>query len=594
MIRSERVEQFFAELKRRRVIRALVAYGIAAFAVLQIIEPVMHGLHWPDAVLSYVVVALAIGFPVVVALAWAFDVKEGRIERAPAGERRGWRLAAVVLALGVVAAAPGVVYFFVLRKPAGPEAAAPPSIAVLPFINMSSDKETDYFSDGITEELINALAHIDGLRVASRTAVFATKGKELGIQQLGQQLNVGTLLEGSVRREGNALRITAQLIKVSDGYHLWSESYDRESKGIFAIENEIARAIAGALRRKLAGVKQGTSDVAAHDLYLQGRFYWNKRTREGIRKAIGFLEEATRRDPAYALAWNGLADALTLRVEYDGARRDEVLPRAKEAARRALELDPSLGEAHASLGLIANAERDYPSAEAEYRTAIELSPNYALPHMWLGLVLMNDGRLDRAREEMERALQLDPLSLIEREPRRGGLPRQELRRGRPAVPQDPRSRPGVHLEPRRSRRHAVDAGKAGGGARRERADPSAACARRAARDLSRARGTARGGAGARQGPRAPNGRRGPAAGRHGPPLRRARRRRSRVCRFPAGLRRGELRHRSQDRARLRRDPQRPALPRAPALPEAGVSRSTFYRTAGSLRIAPRSPAPPLW
>jgi len=324
------VEQFFAELKRRRVIRALVAYGIAAFAVLQIIEPVMHGLHWPDAVLSYVVVALAIGFPVVVALAWAFDVKEGRIERAPAGERRGWRLAAVVLAVGVVAAAPGVVYFFVLRKPAGPEAAAPPSIAVLPFINMSSDKETDYFSDGITEELINALAHVDGLRVASRTAVFATKGKELGIQQLGQQLNVGTLLEGSVRREGNALRITAQLIKVSDGYHLWSESYDRESKGIFAIENEIARAIAGALRRKLAGVKQGTTDVAAHDLYLQGRFYWNKRTREGIRKAIGFLEEATRRDPAYALAWNGLADALTLRVEYDGARRDEVLPRAKE------------------------------------------------------------------------------------------------------------------------------------------------------------------------------------------------------------------------------------------------------------------------
>jgi len=411
------MEQLFAELKRRRVIRALVAYGIAAFAVLQIIEPVMHGLHWPDAVLSYVVVALAIGFPVVVALAWAFDVKEGRIERAPAGERRGWRLAAVVLALGVGAAAPGVVYFFVLRKPAGPEAAAPPSIAVLPFINMSSDKETDYFSDGITEELINALAHVDGLRVASRTAVFATKGKELGIQQLGQQLNVGTLLEGSVRREGNALRITAQLIKVSDGYHLWSESYDRESKGIFAIENEIARAIAGALRRKLAGVKQGTSDVAAHDLYLQGRFYWNKRTREGIRKAIGLLEEATRRDPAYALAWNGLADALTLRVEYDGARRDEVLPRAKEAARRALELDPSLGEAHASLGLIANAERDYPSAEAEYRTAIELSPNYALPHMWLGLVLMNDGRLDRAREEMERALQLDPLSLIANENR---------------------------------------------------------------------------------------------------------------------------------------------------------------------------------
>ena len=408
---------FFEELKQRRVVRTLVGYGVAAFAVLQVVEPIMHGLHWPDAVLTYVVVALALGFPVAVSLAWAFDIKGGKILRAPAGELRGARLVAMLLALGLGAAVPGVVYFFVVRRPAASPAAAPPSIAVLPFVNMSSNKETDYFSDGITEELINALAHVEGLRVASRTAVFALKGKDLGIQQMGEQLNVATLLEGSVRREGNALRITAQLIKVADGYHLWSESYDREAKGIFAIENEIAEAIAGAMRRTLVGVRQGTADVAAHDQYLQGLFWWNKRTGEGIRKAVGFFEEAIRRDPSYALAQVGLANALTLRVEYDGARPAELLPQAKEAARRALELDPSMGEAHASLGLVANAERDFRTAESEYRKAIELAPNYAMTHMWLGLIYMYDGRMDRAREELQRAVDLDPLSLIANENR---------------------------------------------------------------------------------------------------------------------------------------------------------------------------------
>ena len=398
------------ELKRRRVVRALVGYGIAAFAVLQIIEPVMHGLHWPEAVLSYVVVALAVGFPVVVALAWAFDVNAGKIERTPAGQWRGIRLASILLAIGLAAAAPGILYYFLLRKPP-----PPPSVAVLPFVNISSDKETDYFSDGITEELINALAHVEGLRVASRTAVFATRGKNLGVQQLGEQLNVATLVEGSVRREGNALRITAQLIKVSDGYHLWSESFDREAKGIFAIEDEIARSIAGALRRTLVGVKQGTSDVAAHDLYLKGRFYWNKRTGEGMRKAVAFFEDAIRHDPSYAQAYDGLADALTLRIEYDLARPAEVVPKAKEAARRALELDPSMGEAHASLGLIATHDRDDATAVREYRKAIELAPDYALAHMWLGIVFMYDGRFDEARPELERAVQLDPLSLIANE-----------------------------------------------------------------------------------------------------------------------------------------------------------------------------------
>ena len=401
----------FGELKRRRVFRALVGYGIAAFAVLQIVEPITHGLHWPDAMLSYVVVALAAGFPVVVALAWIFDVKAGRIERAPAARLRGLPLAAVVIAIGAAAAAPGLLYFFVVRSPAR-TVGAPASIAVLPFVNMSSDKESDYFSDGITEELINALAHVKGLRVTSRTAVFALRGKNLGIRELGEELKVGTLLEGSVRREGNALRITAQLISVSDGYHLWSNTYDRELKGIFAVEDEIARSIAAALQRTLVGVKAPTTDLKAHDLYLKGRYFWNKRTGEGLRRSVVFFEDAIRHDPNYALAYCGLADALALRVEYDNGRPSEVLPKAKEAALRALQLDPGLGEAHAALGNIALFQNDWTASLAENHKALEVNPNYMMAQKWIGNTLMFTGHQEEARVAFERALQMDPTSLI--------------------------------------------------------------------------------------------------------------------------------------------------------------------------------------
>ena len=404
------------ELSRRRVFRALVAYGIAASAVLQIIEPIMHGLQWPDRVLSYVVVALALGFPVVVSLAWIFDVREGRIERtaavAPASGLRGVRLVAVLLAVGLATGAPGVIYFFAVRSPA-PAASAPVSIAVLPFVNMSSDKETDYFSDGMTEELINALANIDGLRVVSRTAAFALKGQNLKVQKIGARLNVATLLEGSVRREGNALRVTAQLIKVSDGYQLWSKSYDRELKSIFALEDEITRSIAQALRRKLVhGIKQPTTDLAAHDLYLKGRYFWNKRTLAGFKSAAEHFEHAIQLDPAYAIAYSGLADAIALQCEYGALPASEAIPKARAAALRALELDPGLAEAHTSLGNISMDEFEWTRAIDEFRTAIELEPDYATAHQWYAEVLARTGRLREAREEIRRAQLIDPTSLV--------------------------------------------------------------------------------------------------------------------------------------------------------------------------------------
>jgi TolB-like protein/Tfp pilus assembly protein PilF len=407
-----------AELNRRRVFRALVVWGIGAFAVLQIIEPVMHGLHWPDAVLSYVVVALAIGFPVVVGLAWVFDVKAGRIERtAPAQPIRA-RLALVLVGIGLLAAAPGLLYYFVLRQPRPAPAEQLDSIAVVPFVNMSSDKENEYFSDGVTEELINALANVPGLRVASRTSVFALKGKGLDARQIGEKLGVKTLLEGSVRREGNALRVTAQLINVADDVHLWSQSYDRELKSIFALEDEIARSIAQTLRRRLAGsevalVKPATSSQEAHDLYLRGQYFKERRTAESLHKATTLFEQAIEKDPDYALAYVGLADSESLRELYDeGVPASAVLSKAKQAVMRALALDPGLAEAYATLGNIADMDYDWPLAEQSLRRAIELKPEFPQAHHWLATTLAFTGRLREARSEAKQALRLEPTSLV--------------------------------------------------------------------------------------------------------------------------------------------------------------------------------------
>ena len=262
-----------SELKRRRVFRALIGYGIVAFAVLQIIEPIMHGMHWPDAVLSSVVVALAIGFPIVVGLAWIFDVNEGRIARPPsAASLRGARLALVLVAIGVLAAAPGTFWYFYVRgiqKPARATTAA--SIAVLPFVNLSSDKEQEYFSDGIAEEILNALAQVDGLRVIGRTSSFSMKGKNEDLRSIGQKLDAANLLEGSVRKAGTHVRITAQLIEVAGGSHLWSQQFDRELTDVFAVQDEIARAVVAALKLKLLPARtaaideQRTADPEAHD-----------------------------------------------------------------------------------------------------------------------------------------------------------------------------------------------------------------------------------------------------------------------------------------------------------------------------------------
>ena len=291
-----------------------------------------------------------------------------------------------------------------------------PSIAVLPFVNMHPDKENEYLSDGITEDIITALSQVKGLRVPARTSAFVFKGKNQDIRKVGELLRVATVLEGSVRK-GNKLRVTAQLINVADGYPIWSQRYDREMQDIFVIQDEISRSIVEALKVKLvqqgALVKTQTESTEAYQLYLKGRYYWNQRE-GGLRKAIHYFQLALLEDPKLALAYTGLADTYVMLGFYGYLPPTEALPKGKEAAEKALAIDETLGEAHSSLAQVIgyyDLEGGWGAAEKEYRRAIELNENYPPAHSWYALNLSLKGRHASAIGEGKQALELDPLSL---------------------------------------------------------------------------------------------------------------------------------------------------------------------------------------
>jgi eukaryotic-like serine/threonine-protein kinase len=291
------------------------------------------------------------------------------------------------------------------------------SVAVLPFVNMSADKEDEYFSDGLTEELINALTKVEGLRVPARTSAFAFKATHGDIRKIGEQLNVGTVLEGSVRKAGNKLRITAQLINVADGFHLWSETYDRDMQDVFAIQDDISQRIVDALKIKLTGdqtvrfTKRYTENTEAYQSYLKGRYYWSKRNEEGLKKALEFFKQSLDQDPTFALAYLGMADDyLIMGGELHVLAASEARPLAKAAALKALELDPNLGEVHASLGLWYYHQWDWTTAQKEFERALELVPNYAPAHHWYAHFLASQRRFDEALSHIRRAEELDPLS----------------------------------------------------------------------------------------------------------------------------------------------------------------------------------------
>jgi eukaryotic-like serine/threonine-protein kinase len=296
-----------------------------------------------------------------------------------------------------------------------------PSVAVLPFTNLSANRENEYFSDGVTEELISALGRVAGLRVAARASSFAFKGKPLDVREVGRELNVGAVLDGSVRRVGTRLRVTAELVQAHDGTRLWSETYDRELRDVFAVQDDLARAIVRALRERLrlppgpAGglVKASTRDLEAHDLYLQGRYLWNQRTYESLLRGITYFERAVARDSTYAEAYAGLADTYLIVPVFGPTRPRDAFPKAKLAAERAVGLDSSLAEAHASLGYAYMLnEYDWRGAKAELERAVILNPNYATGHQWYAEYLRATGQVAAAVAELERARELDPLSRI--------------------------------------------------------------------------------------------------------------------------------------------------------------------------------------
>jgi serine/threonine protein kinase/Flp pilus assembly protein TadD len=297
------------------------------------------------------------------------------------------------------------------RPPVAPSLA--PSLAVLPFRNMSSDPENEFFSEGLAEELINALTKVEGLQVASRTSAFAFKGKDEDVRKIGAQLNVRTVLEGSVRKAGNRLRISAQLVNVADGYHLWSETYNRELEDIFAIQDEIAHNITKALqvilsdKEKRAIEKAPTADVKAYEYYLRGRQYFHEFRRKGFEFALQMFARAIARDPGYALAYAGIADCHSLLYMYWDTSTAN-LQQADEASRKALELDPDLAEAHVARGLAVSLKKNYAEAEQEFQTAIRLDPTLFAAHYFFGRTCQAQGKLLEAAQLFEKACQLRP------------------------------------------------------------------------------------------------------------------------------------------------------------------------------------------
>ena len=290
------------------------------------------------------------------------------------------------------------------------------AIAVLPLANMSADPENEYFSDGMTEEIINALAKVPGVQVASRTSSFAFKGKEVDVRTIGEKLGVSSVLEGSVRKVGNRVRITAQLINVADGYHLWSETYDRQLEDVFAIQDEISHAIVDALKLRLGSDAETlvapAKNIEAYTLYLKGRFVFNKDTEPSTRKALDFFQQSLLQDPGYARSYAGIADCWTQLAD-DFVVPDDAYPRAKAAATRALQHDPDLVEAITSVGkVLCWYEWDFAAAARQLRRAVALNENHAEAHWALGSVLPTVGLLPEAVEEMRKGLILDPLSAV--------------------------------------------------------------------------------------------------------------------------------------------------------------------------------------
>lgn len=428
----------WAELRRRKVVRAAIAYAAIAWIVLQLGEITFEPLGLPRWALTWTILVVILGFPVVLVLAWLFDRRDDGLARDSAGAGFGGpaRVFAVILVVVTVGA---LAWWLTdvyraddattgepssLAPAAAAASTAPPnSIAVLPFDDMSPEGDQAWFADGIAEELLDQLARVEGLRVAARTSSFALRGNTQDVVSIGKALNVGTVLEGSVRKADGKIRVTAQLIDAGNGFHLWSETYERSDQGIFELQDEITRAIVEQLRTRIPGLavpasdalaqattgSAGTADIKAHELYLQGRTNWRQRTPGSLARAGQLFQQAIDRDPAYARAWSGLADTQLLMADYGTLSSAQAVEWAEPAVVKALTLAPGLGEAWASLGLLRLTAGQFDAAEGNLLEAIRLDPNYEMAAMWLGGLYGRQGRFKAREEILNTARELSPL-----------------------------------------------------------------------------------------------------------------------------------------------------------------------------------------
>ncbi len=382
---------FFEELKRRKVFQAAAGYAVVAWVLLQVGEVTFEPLGIPSWGLTALIAVVIAGFPIAMVLSWFFDLTSKGLRKDPDDAR--------------AAAADETV-----EPKVSPDVTAVPSIAVLPFEDMSPAHDQAYLCDGIAEEILNRLAQIENLRVASRTSSFRFRGMPVGAGAIGRELHVAAVLEGSIRKADNHLRITTQLINVEDDFHLWSSSYDRELERIFDIETEIATHVANALEVKLGTRSEQecctTSDARAYEYYLKGQHYFRRMGPRNMAFAVQMFEKAVTTDPGYARAWAALADSYaTICIYWDAA--EENLAAAERASARAVELLPGLAEAHVSRGLSHFARRRNPEAIAEFETALRLDPNLFDAYYFYGRVCFQQGELERAAKLFEKAEQID-------------------------------------------------------------------------------------------------------------------------------------------------------------------------------------------
>jgi TolB-like protein/Flp pilus assembly protein TadD len=430
---GEERQSFFsavmAELSRRKVLKTVGAYAVGVFVILQIMEPLAEALRFPDWLLTSVVVTLILGFPIVFALAWQFDITGEGIRRTSDSNLLGAGQRFALFSLLLIATGGLAFSFYEYFGSMSEQAEGAPttlvsersfsapenSIAVLPFRDLSAERDQEYLSDGLAEEILNLLAQVEGLQVAARTSSFAFRDREDDIRTIGQALNVRTILEGSLRTSGNQVRLSAQLVNVEDGYQIWSQTFERELNDIFALQDEVANAIATSLVDNFTGLEAEaptarTENIAAFEAYRAGRLHWWRRTPQELERAIALFGEALQHDPQFAPAYAALADSYILLSLYGDSNRMRAVQRAQPYIEKALALDPESAEAYAALGLARMEIGQSTSAESSLRQAIRLNEAYVPARLWLSNVLGNTGRIGEQALVLEEAMAVDPLN----------------------------------------------------------------------------------------------------------------------------------------------------------------------------------------